>query len=146
MVDKALILRKLAELDEYLGQVKEYVNINVEQFLADWKTQRIIERTLQMIVETCVDIAGHIISDRGYRTPISYADTFRVLYESNILAKEEFGKLEKMAKFRNIIVHLYDRVDAEIVIGILKRDLEDLSTYKDVIIKMLKEDETTPNS
>jgi uncharacterized protein YutE (UPF0331/DUF86 family) len=115
MVDKALVLRKLADLEEYLGQVKEYESITVEQYLRDWKIQRIIERTLQMMIETCADIAEHIISDRGYRIPTSYVDTFRVLYERNILNKDLFETMEKMAKFRNIIVHNYDIVDAEIV-------------------------------
>ena len=46
MVDKALLLRKLAELEEYLGQLKEYSNIIVKEYSEDWKTQRIVERTL----------------------------------------------------------------------------------------------------
>lgn len=143
MVDKALVLRKLADLEEYLGQVKEYESITVEQYLRDWKIQRIIERTLQMIIETCADIAEHIISDRGYRIPTSYVDTFRVLYERNILNKDLFETMEKMAKFRNIIVHNYDMVDAEIVVGILRKDLDDLLSYKNAIINALETDKTT---
>jgi uncharacterized protein YutE (UPF0331/DUF86 family) len=72
MVDEALILRKLSELDEYYRQVHEYKNITVDQYSGDWKIQRIIERTLQMMIETCVDIAGHIIADKGFRIPKSY--------------------------------------------------------------------------
>jgi uncharacterized protein YutE (UPF0331/DUF86 family) len=138
VVDKTLILRKLAELEEYLGQVKEYASTTVNRYSKDWKVQRIVERTLQMMIETCADIAGHIISDKGYRVPTTYADTFRVLYENGILNKELFETMEKMAKFRNIIVHHYDKVDTEIVIGILKKDLKDFSAYKDAIINILK--------
>ena len=140
MVDRGLVLRKLADLEEYLGQTKEYENVTVEQYAGDWKTQRVVERTLQMIIETCADIAGHIISDRGYRVPTSYADTFRVLHENNILGKDLFQKLEKMAKFRNIVVHHYDKVDAEIVVGILRKDLDGLIAYKDAILNLLKSD------
>ena len=138
MVDKTLILRKLAELEEYLGQVKEYASITADRYSKDWKAQRIVERTLQMMIETCADVAGHIISDKGYRVPATYADTFRVLYENGILNKDLFETMEKMAKFRNIIVHHYDKVDTEIVIGILKKDLKDFSAYKDAIITILK--------
>ncbi|MDI6776576.1 MAG: DUF86 domain-containing protein [Syntrophales bacterium] len=142
MVDKTLILRKLAELEELLTQVKEYENVAVEQYQRDWRIQRIVERTLQMMIETCADIAEHIISDRGYRIPTSYSDTFRVLHENRILKSDLFETMEKMAKFRNIIVHQYDRVDAEIVIGILRKNLNDFLNYKDAIINMLKTDET----
>jgi len=138
VVDKTLILRKLAELEEYLGQVKEYANMTAGRYSKDWKAQRVVERTLQMMIETCADVAGHIISDKGYRVPATYADTFRVLHENGLLDKELFESMEKMAKFRNIIVHHYDKVDAEVVAGILKKDLKDFSAYKDAIINILR--------
>ena len=138
MVDKTLILRKLSELDQYHRQIKEYEKITVVQYSDDWKIQRIIERTLQMMIETCVDIASHIIADKGYRVPKSYSDTFKVLYDEKIVGSRLFYALQKMAKFRNIVVRHYDGVDAEIVVGILKRDLSDFSSYKDAIVGFLK--------
>ncbi len=140
MVDEALILRKLSELDEYYRQVHEYKNITVDQYSGDWKIQRIIERTLQMMIETCVDIAGHIIADKGFRIPKSYADTFKVFSEEKILDSKLSAALGKMAKFRNIVVHHYDKVDAEIVVGIMKNNLTDFINYKDAIIRILEAD------
>ena len=142
MVDEALILRKLAELDQYYGQLKEYENTSVDQYSDDWKIQRIIERTLQMMIETCVDIAGHIIADKGFRIPKSYADTFKVLLEERILDRKLSAVMEKMAKFRNIVVHHYDKVDVEIVIAILKKDLADFIRYKAAIIQLIEKDKT----
>ncbi len=138
MVDETLILRKLAELDEYFKQIKEYEGITTAEYSADWKIQRVIERTLQMMIETCVDIAGHIIADKRYRTPTSYSDSFRVLQEEKVLSDKLFFALEKMAKFRNIVVHHYDIVDAEIVVSILKKDLKDFPEYRDAIVNFLK--------
>ena len=139
MVDRVLLLRKLAELEEYLKQIRDYANITIEQYSSDWRIQRIVERTLQIMIETCVDIAGHIISDRGYRIPNSYAATFRILYENNKLGKDLFETMEKMAKFRNIVVHNYDEVNAAIVVNILRRHLDDFLTYKNAILSILKE-------
>jgi uncharacterized protein YutE (UPF0331/DUF86 family) len=146
MVDEALILRKLSELDEYYRQVHEYKNITVDQYSGDWKIQRIIERTLQMMIETCVDIAGHIIADKGFRIPKSYADTFKVFSEEKILDSKLSAALGKMAKFRNIVVHHYDKVDAEIVVGIMKNNLTDFINYKDAIIRLLEADKTNSRS
>jgi uncharacterized protein YutE (UPF0331/DUF86 family) len=137
VVDRTLILRKLAELEEYHRQMKEYAGIALEQYSQDWKIQRIVERTLQMMIETCVDIAGHIISDQRYRVPTSYGDSFRVLLENNIVGKALFEKLEKMARFRNLIVHHYEHIDPEIVLGILKRNLDDFLEFKDSIVTFL---------
>ena len=50
MVDKNLVLRKLADLGDLCGQLLEYHGISARRYSADWKTQRIVERTLQGIV------------------------------------------------------------------------------------------------
>ncbi|RLC01703.1 MAG: DUF86 domain-containing protein, partial [Deltaproteobacteria bacterium] len=105
MVDNALILRKFAELEEYLEQIREYSGLTVSDYSGDWKAQRIVERTLQMMIETCLDIASHVISDKKYRIPENYADTFKVLYENHILKTELFETMVNMARFRNIVVH-----------------------------------------
>jgi len=86
MVDKTIIQRKLADLDTYLGQIDQYAGVSLEAYRSDWKTQRIVDRTLQMMIETCADIANHILSDGGMRAPTSYADTFKALHENVIMA------------------------------------------------------------
>lgn len=138
MVDRNLVLRKLTELETYFRQIQEFSSISAEGYLADWKAQRIIERTLQMMIEICVDIANHIIADGTMRTPMNYADTFRVLSENNIIGPELLGPLESMAKFRNVIVHQYEVVDAEIVVAVLRRHLEDFLKFRDAVLEHLR--------
>lgn len=67
MVDKILIMRKLTELETYINQIQEYSNITVKEYSQYWKIQRIIERTLQMMIELCVDIANHVIADENFK-------------------------------------------------------------------------------
>ncbi|MFH1975160.1 MAG: DUF86 domain-containing protein [Pseudomonadota bacterium] len=140
MVDKTLILRKISELDQYLTQIREFSDISVSEYSNDWKTQRIVERTLQIMIETCLDISGHIISDEGFRTPENYADMFRILQENNILNKKLVTSMEKMAKFRNYVVHHYDKLDPDIVVSMLNKNLEDFVEFKKSIIRYLKKD------
>jgi len=130
-------LRKLAELEEYLNQIREFSSVTVAEYEDQWKTQRIVERTLQIMIELCADIAGHIIADKKLRVPASYADAFRSLREADIISAELLGIMEKMAKFRNIVVHQYEKVDAEIVILILQKHLADFLVFRDEIVKAL---------
>lgn len=139
LVDKSLIMRKVSELETYGKQVREYSGITLEAYRADWKIQRIVERTLQMMIETCADIASHIVSDSGMRPPTSYVDTFRVLSENKLIGDDLFGVMEKMAKFRNVVVHQYERVDAEIVVLILKKYLPDFDRFRDAVVVYLKQ-------
>ena len=127
MVDKSLVLRKLSDLGDLCEQILEFRGITARRYAADWKSQRIVERTLQMMVEICLDVANHIISDKGYRRPVGYADHFTVLRETGLLNARLSARMMKMAKFRNLIVHNYDKIDAEIIVGILNKNLSDCS-------------------
>ena len=139
MVDHHLILRKISELEQYLFQIREYSDISLSKYANDWKVQRIAERTLQMMIETCLDIASHIISDEKYRTPENYADMFRILSENKILNKSLLTALEKMAKFRNYVVHHYDKIDPDIVVNILHKHLDDFEKFESSVIRYLKD-------
>ncbi|BCB95590.1 hypothetical protein JZK55_05120 [Dissulfurispira thermophila] len=138
MIDLLLIQRKLSELDTYLKQIKEYQDIKLSDYKTEWKTQRIIERTLHIMIETCLDVANHLISDQGLRPPVSYSDTFLVLSEAGIINSSLSERLQRMAKFRNILVHHYEEVEPEIVISILRRNLKDFELFKKAIINFLR--------
>lgn len=139
MVDDILIMKKLASLADYREQLREYSGISVQQYRVDWKVQRIVERTLQMMIEICTDIANHLIADLGLRTPQTYAETFRILGENEIISIEQTKVMEKMAKFRNIVVHQYEAVDAEIVVLILNKHLADFDSFSCAIRDQLRQ-------
>jgi len=134
MVDRGLVLRKISELAEYQQQLQEFKGITVRQYRDDWKKQRIVERTLQMMIETCLDMANHLIADQGYRVPVSYADIFKVLGENKVLGKKLADRLEKMAKFRNVLVHQYEKIEAEIIVGLLKKNLKDFDHFRIAVV------------
>ena len=137
LVDKILIGRKLAMMDTYLSQIREFSKISANEYEKNWKTQRIVERTLQILVEECIDMANHIIADEGLRLPVGYADAFQVLMENRIIDKKLYGTMEKMAKFRNVVIHQYEKIDPGIVVGILHKNLTDFERYKKAILRYL---------
>ena len=138
MVDQNLILRKLSELEEYLSQIREYSHVTVQEYAQNWRTQRIVERTLQIMIELCLDIAGHIVSDMRLRTPTSYADVFKVLHENGLMRSDQYEVMEKMANFRNVVVHQYDKVDETIVVTILRKHLDDFLVFRDPALEILR--------
>jgi uncharacterized protein YutE (UPF0331/DUF86 family) len=130
-------MRKIAELERYHWQIGEFAGISLEEYQEEWKVQRIVERTLQMMIEASADIANHIVADGKMRTPSSYVDTFLVLRENTIISEELFAVMEKMAKFRNIVVHQYETVDAAIVILVLRKHIDDFMKFKDAVLAYL---------
>jgi uncharacterized protein YutE (UPF0331/DUF86 family) len=134
VVDRDLILRKLADLEQYLNQLSEYRGLSVDDYQRDWKIQRIVERTLQIAIEACADIASRVIADRGLRVPATYAETFEVLAEAGLLDSGLRDAMVRMAKFRNVIVHEYTRVDSAIVVRVLNECLEDFTRFRAAVL------------
>ena len=133
MVDRDLILRRLANLDTYLEQLALYRAIEVGAYVQDWKTQRVVERTLHLAIETCMDVADHIIADRRLRVPETGAESFEILADAALLPKDLGTSLGLMVGFRNILVHDYTRLDPAIVIRVLRTDLADVERFRDAV-------------
>lgn len=130
MVDRALLLRKLADLQQYHSQLSEYRALSVGEYARDWRVQRIVDRTLQLAIEVCVDIGAHAISDHQLRPPGTYAETFEILREARMVEPALCASLVRMARFRNLLVHEYVRIDPELVVRILRENLEDFEAFR----------------
>jgi uncharacterized protein YutE (UPF0331/DUF86 family) len=52
LVDKNIILRKISELEIYQKQISEFSDITFQTYKSEWKTRRIVERSLQIMIET----------------------------------------------------------------------------------------------
>jgi uncharacterized protein YutE (UPF0331/DUF86 family) len=138
VVDRDLVRRKLAELAEYVTQVSEYRDLTVERYRADWKTQRIVERTLQIAIEACLDIASHVVADRALRAPSTYAETFEILMQAGLMSPGLGRAMVEMTGFRSVVVHEYTRIDAEVVIRILGKRLEDFKRFEAEALRWLE--------
>ncbi len=138
MVDKILIERIVADLKLHVKELRDADDITLDIYKNDFRIRRFVERTLHIIIEACIDIAQHIISDEKMREPTSYRDTFVVLAENRILQQDDLQKFMTMASFRNLLVHYYERIDDLIVYGFLKKNLSDFDLYVDRIIEYLK--------
>jgi uncharacterized protein YutE (UPF0331/DUF86 family) len=133
-VDRDLLLRRLADLDQYVDQVSEFRVATIDEYRRDWKTQRIVERTLQMAIEACLDVANHIVADRQLRVASTYAEIFDVLGDAGLLEQNLREAMIRMARFRNILVHDYARIDPGIVVRILHEGLDDFRRFREAVL------------
>lgn len=134
MVERDVISRILTSLEEYLRDVDEIkFNSTLRGFLDDKVTRRYAERTLQLTIEACLDIAQHIISYQGLREPLDNKDCFKVLFEAGIIPETLSERLMKMAQFRNIVVHDYLKINPEIVFTIIQKDISDITAFAKII-------------
>lgn len=137
MIDRDVVESKLRFLQEYLNDLKAYKDISLNDYRTSKKDQRFVERTVHLACECCIDIATHIISRQGLREPKDNKDLFVILFEENIISENVCSSMIKMAKFRNIVVHDYARIEPEIVLGILRKDIGDFKKFAREIIGYL---------
>lgn len=95
--------------------------------------RRSVERTLQVAVEICLDIGRRLIALEGFRFPDDSQDVFRVLHEEDVVSDDLLATLLDMARFRNLIVHDYARIDDALVYNILKKRLGDFDAFAKAI-------------
>jgi len=127
-----VIKNKLARVEEYLTKLQAIIPDRYEKYEEDWKTQMIAERGLQILIEIMIDVADRLIAIKNWGPTTSSADSIRLLAMKKVLSSEE--PYLKMIKFRNFIVHDYDRIDHTIVYSILKKDLGGLRKFRDEVL------------
>lgn len=139
MVDLQLAERILNDIRENIRDLRSADDISWEVYMQDKRSRRFVERTLHITVEGMIDLAQHIISDEKLREPLNFRDAFLVLAEEGIISRKNLPVYEKMASFRNLIVHYYEKIDNEIVFGIFKRNLSDFELFVNEISRYLKD-------
>lgn len=101
-------------------------NPSLDQYRNSWKDRDAAERNLQKIIEAFIDVGKMIIAEKRFREPGNNREVFLILAEKKIFSSEFMTLVDKMIGMRNIIVHGYDRINDEIVYGVLKRNLNDI--------------------
>jgi uncharacterized protein YutE (UPF0331/DUF86 family) len=134
-MDKELVKRKLSQVNRALKRVTDHRPSSLKEFKVNYDIQDIIYRNWQIIVQNMVDIGSHIISDRGWQTPITMGHVFEILAQNKVIPRSQVKKLRNMVTIRNIIVHDYIRIDHEKVYKHLKTHLRLVRQFGSQILK-----------
>jgi uncharacterized protein YutE (UPF0331/DUF86 family) len=133
MVNQELIQSFLLQLEEKLALLNRTPVDSLSHLQKEPILQNAILHLLQTSIEICLDMANHIIADEGWRSPTSNRDTFAILFEHNVINENLLSKCQHMAGFRNILVHMYEKVDLADVHAVLKNHLHDFFDYSQAI-------------
>ncbi len=129
MVDREVFDRRLAKLEVLLRDLRALSTTDRAVFLADRGLQAQAERWLQLAAECTLDLAHHLIADRGWKTPSTYREAFEILHAEGVLSGELAEQMQGWAGLRNILTHLYLEVDHVRLHEILARELDPLEDY-----------------
>lgn len=120
-----VLLRKLLYLRQLLTDLTPYANVT----LAEVKVEHYkLERLMELLVATATDILFHKLAEMDV-APDSYREAFRLAGEHELLPVDLAERLQQAAGMRNILVHLYESIDYQILHESIQPALQDFSQF-----------------
>lgn len=131
---------KLAMLRENVRNMGEIPQDTLEGFLADFRNLQAALHLLQVSVQILIDLAGYACARRGVVPAGTSFGFVQALEDAGFLTHEAAVRCAPIFGFRNRVVHLYDRVDPEIVWRVLREHRLELLDLADQLVTAGGED------
>jgi uncharacterized protein YutE (UPF0331/DUF86 family) len=108
-----------------------------DAFLADSDTRDIACYRLLLAIEAALALCYHVSARQLRQVPDDYAGCFAGLARAGVIPADLSGRLQQMAKFRNLLVHVYWQVDYGRVFDVIETDLSDLRDFSRAVAALL---------
>lgn len=128
-----VVENKLRIIEEKLGEIRSWNIESFEQLKNSSLLQNAVERALQVSVEAIIDTSERILSFHHHPPAISAGKNLEILEQLGVI--ENAQPYQDLIRFRNFIVHRYERIDLEIVFALLRNSLSLFEKYIDEIRK-----------
>ena len=136
-INKDLLAKKLDFLHEQTEKI-ENMNFGENDLLENADVQDLLTFRLQQSVETCIDIATHIIAGLSLPRRETAKDAFILLGQEKIVEEKLVKKITQAADFRNRVVHGYNNFDYSLLFKDYKENLADLKNFGAQIVNFLE--------
>jgi len=118
-MDKEVISAKVETLRRCIQRIRDKTPISAAVLLEDYDLQDIICINLERAVQTCVDLASHIIAESDLQPAGSMAESFEQLRRLGLISDELATRMKKAVGFRNVAVHAYQEINWKMVYAII---------------------------
>lgn len=139
MTPRELAQEHLYTLKQSLLDWKKYQEkYSLLELKSDRDIQNMVLHALLTTIQSCIDIANYLVSDFGLPKPSTYRESFEILANHGYLEDDISNELQDLASFRNILVHIYWKLDLERVYEILQKKREIVDAFAKQIVSLLK--------
>jgi len=135
MVKRSLITAKIMMAEEFIRRVREKLPPSYEAFAADRDAQDLVLFNLTQAIQSCIDIAAHIVSDDALGYAGSMNEFLYLLRDHRIIGVELMERLVQAVGFRNVCVHGYADLDFEVAYRAAATGVTDLEDFIAAIVK-----------
>lgn len=135
---RAIIDSKLQFQQETGDRLKEVLPGTRSDYESDWRIQTLVERLCQVIVECAMDVNVLLTQSIENTTPQTGREGFDILRRHGIVSQTIHDRYKRSyIGFRNLVVHVYDKIDPVSAYYTAKSLLPDARQYAKQVRKFL---------
>jgi uncharacterized protein YutE (UPF0331/DUF86 family) len=129
--DRELVAKKLARIETCVKELRTLGD--PARIRSDLREERFFEHTLQVAIQSVLDVASHIVSEERLGEPRSNHELIDLVARNGWIPPGLEVTLHRMIGFRNILVHGYESVDLAVVEDIARNRLDDLLAFASAV-------------
>lgn len=137
MLDPDLVRSRCQEITDSVERIRRIKGLSIEIFLEDQDQKDIACYRLQVAIEAALGLCYHIAAKQLRQVPEEYAQCFVLLEQAGIITPELSSNLQQMARFRNLLVHMYWKIDYSAVYKIIENNIDDLEDFCRQVVTMI---------
>lgn len=131
-----IIINKVQSIQRCIARAREEYYKDPDSFAENYTLQDAAILNVLRACEQSIDLANHLVQVYQLGIPVASAQSFELLQAKGIIESALAEKLKHMVRFRNIVIHQYQRADIEIVQQIIVSGLDDLITFGDRVMAL----------
>jgi uncharacterized protein YutE (UPF0331/DUF86 family) len=128
MIAAGRIKERLLEIETNVRLLAELQGTPVDVFVGDPKIYKLAERCFQLAIECMIDVADHLIVERGWPRPETGREALLTLGREGVLPPEYARRLVPLASLRKLILQGYPSLDRRVLHSHLSR-LDDFTEF-----------------
>ncbi len=132
-----VVRTRCREIEESVQRLERMAQLSLEDFLSDRDALDVACYRLLVGIEAALALCYHVAARRLRTAPEDYAACFAALSEAGIIPLDLTERLQRMARFRNLLVHVYGKIDYRQVYEVLRHDLGDLRAFAAAVVSLL---------
>jgi uncharacterized protein YutE (UPF0331/DUF86 family) len=136
-LDADVVRGRCGEIAESIERLRRIRDDGREAFLTNRDIRDIACYRLLLAIEAALALCYHVSARRLRQVPEDYAGCFAGLARAGVIARPLSDRLQQMAKFRNLLVHVYWEVDYGRVFDAIETDLDDLAEFSRTIAALV---------
>lgn len=136
-LDADVVRGRCQEIAQSLERLERIGAAGRQDFLQNADAKDIACYRLLLAIEAALALCYHVSARRLRIVPEDYAGCFERLHDDGIISAELSTRLQRMARLRNLLVHVYWTVDYGRVFDALEHDLDDLRRFSEAVAALL---------